>query len=41
MLGAQAAGEREEAQRVWRAYGSVLYRGGTVPAHVRYVTNLN
>jgi hypothetical protein len=41
MLGARAAGQHEEAQRVWRAYGAALYRGSTVPAHVSYVANLN
>jgi hypothetical protein len=41
VLGAQAAGEREEAQRVWRAYGSALYREDTIPPHVKYVTSLN
>ena len=41
MLGAQAAGEREEAQRVWRVYGSALYREDTIPPHVKYVASLN
>jgi hypothetical protein len=40
MLGAQVAGEHEEAQRLWRAYGSTLYPGGAIPPHVAYVANL-
>jgi len=41
LLGAQAAGEREEAQRLWRTYGAKLYRGDTIPPHVKYVAGLN
>jgi hypothetical protein len=41
LLGAQTAGEREEAQRVWRAYGSALYRGETIPPHVKFVAGLD
>ncbi len=41
MLGAQVAGEHEEAQRIWRTYGTALYPGGVIPPHVVYVANLN
>jgi predicted membrane-bound spermidine synthase len=41
MLGAQVAGEHEEALRIWRAYGSTLYPEGVIPPHVIYVANLN
>ena len=41
MLGAQASGEHREAERLWREYGAVLYRGGVIPPHVSYITNLN
>jgi hypothetical protein len=41
MLGAQVAGEHEEAQRLWRAYGTALYPEGVIPPHVIYVANLN
>jgi len=41
MLGARAAGDHGEARRLWSAYGTVLYRGADIPAHVRYVANLN
>ena len=41
MLGAQVAGEPEEAQRIWRAYATALYPGGVIPPHVIYVANLN
>jgi hypothetical protein len=40
MLGARAAGEHDEARRIWSEYGTALYRGAEVPAHVRYVVNL-
>jgi len=40
MLGAQVAGEREEAHRIWRAYGSALFPRGAIPPHVIYVVNL-
>jgi predicted membrane-bound spermidine synthase len=39
MLGAQAAGEHEEAQRIWNAYGNALYPGGVTPPHVVYLAN--
>jgi predicted membrane-bound spermidine synthase len=41
MLGARAAGEHREAQRLWRDYGTKLYRDGVIPPHVSYVTNLD
>jgi predicted methyltransferase len=41
MLGAQVAGENEEALRIWRSYGTALYPGGAIPPHVVYVVNLN
>jgi hypothetical protein len=41
MLGAQVAGEHEEALRIWRDYGTALYPGGAIPPHVIYVVNLN
>jgi hypothetical protein len=41
MLGAQVAGDPEEAQRIWRAYATALYPGGVIPPHVIYVANLN
>jgi hypothetical protein len=41
LLGARAAGEHEEARRIWREYGTVLYRGSAIPPHVSYVANLN
>jgi hypothetical protein len=40
MLGAQAAGDGEEGQRLWRRFGTTLYRDGKVPPHMRYVVNL-
>ncbi|MGH8634203.1 MAG: hypothetical protein ACRET7_08730, partial [Burkholderiales bacterium] len=40
MLGAHVAGEHEEAQRIWRVYGTALYSGGAIPRHVAYVANL-
>jgi spermidine synthase len=40
ILGARAAGEVEEAQRLWRAYGAALYPGGLIPPQVIYVNNL-
>jgi spermidine synthase len=39
ILGAHAAGEREEAHRLWRAYGTALYRGA-IPPQVIYINNL-
>jgi predicted membrane-bound spermidine synthase len=39
-LGAQVAGERDEAQRIWRTYGNVLFRERAIPPHVMYVLNL-
>jgi predicted membrane-bound spermidine synthase len=41
LLGARAAGEHEEARRIWKEYGTVLYRGSAIPPHVSYVANLN
>jgi hypothetical protein len=41
MLGAQVAGEHEEARQIWRTYGTALYPGGVIPPHVIYVANLN
>jgi predicted methyltransferase len=41
MLGAQVAGEHEEALRIWRKYGTALHPGGAIPPHVVYVVNLN
>jgi spermidine synthase len=40
MLGAHAAGETEEAHRLWRAYSTALYPRGVIPPHVIYVSNL-
>lgn len=40
ILGAHAAGEAEEAHRLWRAYGAALYPGGVIPPQVIYVNNL-
>ncbi|MGH8641829.1 MAG: spermidine synthase, partial [Burkholderiales bacterium] len=40
MLGAHAAGEAEEARRLWRAYSAVFYPRGVIPPHVIYVSNL-
>ena len=40
MLGGHAAGEHEEADRLWQTYGKALYRGGAIPPHVVYVSNL-
>ena len=40
ILGARAAGEAEQAQQLWRTYGSKLYSGGLIPPPVIYVNNL-
>jgi predicted membrane-bound spermidine synthase len=40
LLGAQVAGEHEDAQRIWRAHVNVLFRGGVIPPHMVYVVNL-
>jgi len=40
ILGAHAAGEAEEAHRLWRAYGAALYPRGVIPPQVIYVNNL-
>jgi spermidine synthase len=40
MLGAHAAGEREEAQRLWQIHGSALYPSGEIPPYVIYVADL-
>ena len=41
MLGARSAGDAEEARRIWKKYGTTLYRAGAIPAHVTYVANLS
>jgi hypothetical protein len=41
MLGALAAGEHEEARRLWESYGNKLYPGGDVPPQVVYLVNLS
>ena len=40
ILGARAAGEAEEAQRLWRNYGARLYPAGVIPPQVVYLNNL-
>ena len=40
MLGAQAGGEHEEAQRLWKEYRSVFYPGGDIPPYLVYLANL-
>src|SRR5712691_10298048 len=40
MLGAHAAGEHEEARRLWNTYGSTLYPRGEIPPHMVYLANL-
>jgi predicted membrane-bound spermidine synthase len=40
MLGAHIAGEKQEANRLWGAYGSALYPHGAMPPYVAYVNNL-
>jgi predicted membrane-bound spermidine synthase len=39
MLGARAAGDDGEVQRLWRTYGPALYRGGKIPPSVLFVAN--
>jgi len=41
LLGARASGQPGEAQRIWRQYGTALYRGSAIPPHMSYVANLN
>jgi spermidine synthase len=40
MLGAQAAGEHEEARRLWNSYGSKFYPHGEIPPGAVYLANL-
>jgi spermidine synthase len=40
MLGGHAAGEHEEADRLWQTYRKAFYPGGAIPPHVVYVSNL-
>jgi len=40
MLGAHAAGDRKEAERLWRAYGGELYANRAIPLSVAYIVNL-
>jgi predicted membrane-bound spermidine synthase len=40
MLGAHAAGEHEEARRLWEHYRSAFFPDGEIPPHVVYLTNL-
>jgi spermidine synthase len=40
MLGGHAAGEHEEADRLWKTYRKALYPSGAIPPHVVYVSNL-
>ena len=40
MLGAYAAGKREEGLRLWKTFGSTLYPRGEIPPHMVYLTNL-
>lgn len=37
MVGARAAGEHKEAERLWVAHGAALYASGVIPPHVMYV----
>ena len=39
MLGAHAAGEHEEAQRLWKAYGKTFYPRGEIPPYMVYLAN--
>jgi hypothetical protein len=41
MLGAHAAGKHEEAQRLWKSYGNLLYPTGEIPPYVIYLANLH
>lgn len=40
MLGAHAAGEHEEARRLWNSYGSRFYPSGNIPPALIYLANL-
>jgi hypothetical protein len=39
MLGAVAAGEREEAQKLWSTYSGNFYASGEMPLYVYYLLN--
>ena len=39
MLGAVAAGEREEAQKLWSTYSGNFYASGEIPLYVYYLLN--
>jgi len=41
MLGAQVAGEHEEAGRLWLKYRAAFYPNGEIPPQVAYVVNLH
>jgi hypothetical protein len=40
MLGAHAAGEHEEAGRLWKSYGRTFYPRQDIPPYVVYLANL-
>jgi hypothetical protein len=40
MLGARAAGEREQAQQLWKDYGKTFYPAGDIPPYLVYLVNL-
>jgi predicted methyltransferase len=40
MLGAHAAGEHEEVQRLWKIYGRVFYPKGEIPPYLIYLAGL-
>jgi spermidine synthase len=40
MLGAHAAGEHEEARRLWKSYWSTFYPRGEIPPYLVYLANL-
>jgi hypothetical protein len=39
LLGATAAGEHAEAQKLWQTYGKLFYPGGDMPLYVYYLVN--
>jgi len=39
MLGAHAAGEHDEAQRLWKVYGKTFYPRGEIPPYLVYLAN--
>jgi predicted membrane-bound spermidine synthase len=39
LLGAVAAGEQQEAQKLWSTYGGKFYPGGDVPLYIYYLLN--